>query len=110
MSPRRALLAALCLLLGGCAIVWDDADGMRHGIGAVAWPVAKPGQPVVVDGFDVLGAALIATRDETGLVLGYNRHRAVVPGENRAILMDCLNCDLRAAHIETGTVQQQETK
>jgi hypothetical protein len=59
----------------------------------------------VVQGVDVVGAGLLATQSEIGIVAGYNSERSVKLGNNEVVTLDCLKCDLAGAHPSAAAVR-----
>jgi hypothetical protein len=105
------LLALAALPLAGCGVVWDS-NGQRHaiGLGLVSWPLPNPARATIVHGVDVFGAAVLATRDTVGLVLGHERDRAVTLDGDRIVTLDCLDCDLAAAHAAGGIFPKETAR
>jgi hypothetical protein len=96
---RRACpIVTATLILSACGAVWDSG-GERHalGIGYVAWPMPAENNTTVVQGVDVVGAGLLATQSEIGIVVGYNSERSVKLDNNEVVTLDCLKCDLAGA-------------
>ncbi|MFM7689631.1 MAG: hypothetical protein ACKPAC_09290 [Alphaproteobacteria bacterium] len=87
-------IALMVTPLTGCALSWDDADGKRHllGLGYMAVPQPRPNSNVTVHGLDMAGIGLSATRERTGLTLGYLSERFLTLGEEAAVEMPCLTC------------------
>jgi len=106
---NRLLATAIAVFVSGCGVVWD-ADGSRHalGLGYVSWPLAPAYQTTVVEGVDVAGAALLLTRDEMGVVIGYDRQRSVKLDDNQLVTLDCLQCDLAASRANARSVAEQK--
>lgn len=103
------LLMAVCgAPTAGCGVVWDSG-GQRHalGVGLVSWPLPDDTRKTAVHGVDVLGAAALATRDTAGIVIGYERDRAVTLDGDRIVTLDCLDCDLARAHPAGGTLTKE---
>ena len=97
MVPRYALCligALMAATLSGCALSWDDAEGKRHllGLGYMVVPQPKPNSSVTVHGLDMAGIGFSATRERTGLTVGYVSERFVTLGEEAAVEMPCITC------------------
>jgi hypothetical protein len=94
-----------------CGVVWDSG-GQRHalGIGYVSWPVAKEGQSAIVYGNDLVGAALMATKTSTGLMVGYSSERLVVLNGDNYVTLSCLHCDLASSAPRGGTLDDAGDK
>lgn len=97
MVPRCALCligALMAATLSGCALSWDDAEGKRHllGLGYMVVPQPKPNSNVTVHGLDMAGIGFSATRERTGLTVGYLSERFLTLGEEAAVEMPCLTC------------------
>ena len=97
MGPRYVLYlssAFMAVVLSGCALAWDDAEGKRHilGLGYIVVPQPKPNSNVTVHGLDMAGIGFSATRERTGLTLGYMSERFLTLGEEAAVEMPCLTC------------------
>ena len=86
--------ALMATALSGCALSWDDADGRRHllGLGYMVVPQPKPNSSVTVHGLDIAGIGFTATRERTGLTVGYVSERFLALGEEAAVEMPCLTC------------------
>ena len=80
--------------LPGCALSWDDAEGKRHllGLGYMVVPQPKPNSNVTVHGLDMAGIGFSATRERTGLTVGYLSERFLTLGEEAAVEMPCITC------------------
>ena len=97
MVPRYALClisALMAATLSGCALSWDDAEGKRHllGLGYMVVPQPQPNSSVTVHGLDMAGIGFLATRERTGLTVGYVSERFVTLGEEAAVEMPCITC------------------
>jgi len=97
MGPRYVLClssAFMAVVLSGCALAWDDAEGKRHilGLGYMVVPQPKPNSNVTVHGLDMAGIGFSATRERTGLTLGYLSERFLTLGEEAAVEMPCITC------------------
>jgi hypothetical protein len=92
--------------LSGCGVIWDSG-GQRHaiGLGYVAWPIADPQQTTAVQGVDVIGAAVIATQNDAGIVVGYTSERSVILRNDQVVTLDCLKCDLADAHAAAMNIR-----
>ncbi len=86
--------ALMATALSGCALSWDDAVGRRHllGLGYMVVPQPKPNSNVTVHGLDMAGIGFSATRDRTGLTVGYVSERFVTLAEEAAVEMPCITC------------------
>jgi hypothetical protein len=100
---QRSIAADYWLVLGnvlmltvlpGCALSWDDAEGKRHllGLGYMVVPQPKPNSNVTVHGLDMAGIGFSATRERTGLTVGYLSERFLTLGEEAAVEMPCITC------------------
>jgi hypothetical protein len=97
MAARHGLCligAFTAVALSGCALSWDDAEGKRHllGLGYMVVPQPKPNSSVTVHGLDMAGIGFSATRERTGLTVGYVSERFLALGEEAAVEMPCLTC------------------
>lgn len=90
----------LVVVLSGCALVWDDADGRRHfiGVGHVSWSPGRIAGETVVTGTDVIGIGIRATSDSGGFVVGYSSDRVARIGDDMTVTMTCVACDLNTAN------------
>ena len=86
--------AFIAVALSGCALAWDDAEGKRHilGLGYMAVPQPNANSNVTVHGLDMAGISFSATRERTGLTVGYLSERFLTLGEEAAVEMPCLTC------------------
>lgn len=111
VCARIVLLSCGLLPIVGCGVVWDS-DGQRRaiGVGYVSWPLPDADQKTVVYGNDVVGAAVLATRNSTGLAIGFSRERTVTMDGDRFVRMNCIECDLIDAHVDGGTITQEKDK
>lgn len=110
MAARPRLILGSLLLataLSGCALSWDDAVGRRHllGLGYMVVPQPKPNSNVTVHGLDMAGIGFSATRDRTGLTVGYVSERFVTLAEEAAVEMPCITCpaDQLAPRVMTAS-------
>ena len=103
---RGCAVAGAMLLLSGCGVVWDSG-GERHalGIGYIAWPLPATNQATVVQGVDLIGAAVLATQNDIGVVVGYSSERSVKLDKDQVVTLDCLKCDLAGAHPSVAAVR-----
>ncbi len=99
-SGHGLVCLILALVLGGCAIVWDDGDGRRHfiGLGHVSWSPGRTETATVVTGTDIVGVGVRATSDSAGVSIGYSSDRVVRVGDNTAVTMMCVTCDLNTSN------------
>ena len=86
--------AFMAVALSGCALAWDDAEGKRHilGLGYMAVPQPNANSNVTVHGLDMAGIGFSATRERTGLTVGYLSERFLTLGDEAAVEMPCLTC------------------
>ena len=84
----------MAVALSGCALAWDDAEGKRHllGLGYMAVPQPNANSNVTVHGLDMAGIGFSATRERTGLTVGYLSERFLTLGEEAAFEMPCITC------------------
>jgi hypothetical protein len=84
----------MAVALSGCALAWDDAEGKRHilGLGYMAVPQPNANSNVTVHGLDMAGIGFSATRERTGLTVGYLSERFLTLGDEAAVEMPCLTC------------------
>ena len=84
----------MAVALSGCALAWDDAEGKRHilGLGYMAVPQPNANSNVTVHGLDMAGIGFSATRERTGLTVGYLSERLLTLGDEAAVEMPCITC------------------
>ena len=101
--------AFMAVALSGCALSWDDSEGKRHllGLGYMAVPQPKPNSNVTVHGLDMAGIGFSATRERTGLTVGYVSERFLALGEEAAVEMPCLTCPPRDLMLRPARLPSQ---